>query len=59
MEKQGDKLDAVGPAGPSGLEIVLTLLAKAVVIYVQVSIIEVGESSFERLFIRARPVILF
>ena len=38
---------------------VLTLLAEAVAVHVQVSIIEIGEPSFERLFVRARSVILF
>ena len=59
MEKQSGKWDAFRSAGSSGLEVVLTLLAEAVAVHVRVFIIEVGEPSFERLFARARPVILF
>ena len=58
-EEQSGKWDAVGSAGPTGLEVVFTLLTKAIVVYVQVPIIEFGKPSFERLFARARPVILF
>ena len=57
-EEQSGKWDAVRSAGSSGLEVVLTLLAEAVAVYVQVPIIEVGELSFEKLFVRARLVIL-
>ena len=59
MEEQSGKWDAVGSARPSGLKVVLTLLAEAVAVHVQVPIIEVWEPSFERLFARARLVILF
>ena len=59
MEEQGSKENTIGSAGPSGLEVVLTLLAKTVIIHMQVFIIEIGEPSFEGLFARTRPVILF
>ena len=59
MEKQSSKWDAIESAGPSGLEMVFTLLAEVVAVHVGVSIIEVRELSFERLFTRAKPVILF
>lgn len=49
----------VGPAYPSNLIMVFTLLTKMVAIHVQVPIIEVGKPSFQELFARIRPVILF
>ena len=58
-KKRGGKWDAVRSAGPSNIEMVLTLLTEAVAIFVQVSMIEIRESSFEGLFAKTKPVILF
>lgn len=58
-KKQGGKWDTIGSASPNGLKIVLILLAEAKTIYMQIPIIEVGEPSFEGLFAKSRPVILF
>ena len=58
-EEQSGKWDSFGSAGSSGFEVVFTLLAEAVAIYVRVPIIEVEKPSLERLFAKARPVILF
>lgn len=49
----------VKPTYPSSLEMIFTLLTKAVAIHVPVPIIEVGKLSFKRLFAITRPVILF
>ena len=59
MEEQSGKWNGVGPAGLSGLKVILTLLIEAIAVHVQVFIIEVGKPSFERLFARTKPVILF
>ena len=59
IEERSRKRNAIGSAGPNSLKVVFTLLAEAVAIYMRVSIIEVEESSFERLFARTRLVILF
>ena len=48
-----------GETRQQGLKMVLTLLAEAIAIHVQFPIIEVEKPSFERLFARTKPVILF
>ena len=58
-EERSSKWDVVGSADPGNLKVVLTLLAEAVAVHVWVSIIEVEKPSFERLFAKAKPVILF
>ena len=58
-EEQNGKWNAVGSAGPNGLEVVPTLLTKVVAVHLQVFIIEFEEPSFEGLFARTKPVILF
>ena len=59
IEERGNKWDMVGSTGFSNLKIILTLLAKAVVIYMQVLIIEIEKPSFEGLFMKTKPMILF
>lgn len=59
MEEWGSKWDTIRPAGLNDLKIILTLLAKAIAIYIQITIIEVGESSLKGLFMKTRFVILF
>ena len=58
-KKQSGEKDMVGPACLCGLEIIFILLAKAIAIHVQITIIEVGKLGFEGLFARIRPMILF
>ena len=49
MQEQGGKWDKVGPVGFGNFKVVLTLLTKAVVVQIKISIIEVGEPSLQRL----------
>lgn len=58
LKKQGDKKNAVGPISPGNVKIVFTLLAKLVAIYMRVSIIEIRKPNFEKLFARARLLVL-
>lgn len=59
MEEQDSKWDIIRFANSSNLEITLILLAEALVIYMQVTIIEIEETSIKELFKRTKPVILF
>lgn len=52
IEEQSGKWDMIGPAYPSGLKIILILLAKVVTVYMQVIIIEVRKQSFKKMFAR-------
>lgn len=58
IEKQNDEWDIIKSTSPNSLRMILTLLAKAVTFYIQVSIIKVGKLSSKELFVRTKLVIL-
>lgn len=52
MQKQYGKYDTVKLDSSNNLKVLLILLTKTIVVHVQVSIVEVRNISFERLFLR-------